>query len=482
MVGGGTVAIAAAGGLGGWNLLKSNGAAASDRIAVLPFANLSGDPQQAYFSDGIAEELRSALSRLAGLKVVGRTSSEAVRTDDAETAASKLGVPNVLIGSVRRSPTTIRVGAQLIDGTSGMERWSDNFDRPPGDSIKIQTEIAESVAQSLSVALGSTGRASLTIGGTQNPAAQNLVLQASELMRVFNRDRWQRALQLLEAAIALDARYARAYGLKAIVILITSNRFSRSGAELASARAAAIRNARKAIEIAPRLSLGHGALAEIYRSNLQIPEAAKQYQRVMQVGGNDPDELGSYAGFLSAIGRTAEALRMANQAVALDPLNPGSYGNRARVLFGGRRYAEVVRHAAELKMNSPELFDFPMALGDSLTMLGRFEEARKVYAEEPADDPIRLAAEGVLAARNGDRTTAMAILDKIYRQYGEAGSYQYAEIHANLGQVDEAIAALERGWQIKDPGLLGMKTDAKLDPIRRDRRFAALMQKMKFPA
>jgi hypothetical protein len=76
----------------------------------------------------------------------------------------------------------------------------------------------------------------------------------------------------------------------------------------------------------------------------------------------------------------------------------------------------------------------------------------------------------------------MAILDKIYRQYGEAGSYQYAEIHANLGQVDEAIAALERGWQIKDPGLLGMKTDAKLDPIRRDRRFAALMQKMKFPA
>jgi TolB-like protein len=100
---------------------------------VLPFANLSGDPKQAYFSDGIAEELRSALARPAGLKVVGRTSSEAVRNEDAETAANKLGVPNILTGSVRQSPETVRVSAQLIDGKNGIERWSQNYDRSPGD-------------------------------------------------------------------------------------------------------------------------------------------------------------------------------------------------------------------------------------------------------------------------------------------------------------------------------------------------------------
>ena len=482
VLGGSAAAALTAAGVGGWMLLKPGSAAASDTIAVLPFANLSGDPGQNYFSDGIAEELRSALARLAGLKVVGRTSSEAVRDEDAESAAKKLGVPNVLTGSVRRSPETIRVSAQLIDGKSGVERWSHSYDRPPGDAIKIQTEIAERVARSLSIALGSAGRAALTVGGTQNVAAQNLVLQADELTQSFSRGTWQRALELLDAAIALDPNYARAYGLKGIVILILGNRFSRSGSELARSRAEALRNARKAVEIAPELPLGHGVLAEIYRSNLQIAEAAKQHERAIQLASGEPDELRSYASFLAALGRTSEALQMSNQALALDPLNPNSYGNQARIMYGARRYAEVVESAERLKRDSPELFDFPLSLGSALMMMNRFEEARQAFAEEPADDPIRLAAEAILAARSGDRAAALSILQKLKRLFGEAASYQYAEIHASLGQVDEAIAALELGWRIKDPGLLGMKVDPSLDPIRGDPRFAALMKRIGFPA
>src|ERR1044071_2447361 len=131
-------AAVAAGGI--WFFLKPGSAEASNSIAVLPFANLSGDPAQVYFSDGIAEELRNALARLAGLKVVGRTSSEAVRNDDAETAAKKLGVTTILTGSVRQSASLIRVSAQLVDGRTGLEKWSNNYDRPPGDVIKIQTD------------------------------------------------------------------------------------------------------------------------------------------------------------------------------------------------------------------------------------------------------------------------------------------------------------------------------------------------------
>src|SRR5688572_3266712 len=123
LVFGGAAAIAAAA-AGGWLLLKP-GSAKANSIAVLPFANLSGDPAQAYFSDGMAEELRSALSRIAGLKVDARTSSEMLRDSDAKTAADKLGVENIVAGSVRRSPGTIRVGAQLIDGDDGLERWSE---------------------------------------------------------------------------------------------------------------------------------------------------------------------------------------------------------------------------------------------------------------------------------------------------------------------------------------------------------------------
>ena len=340
---GGGVAVVAAAGFGGWALLKPGEASAANSIAVLPFANLSGDPAQAYFSDGIAEELRSALARLAGLKVVGRTSSEAVRNEDAETASRKLGVPNVLTGSVRQSPATIRVSAQLIDGKNGIERWSQSYDSAPGDAIQIQTEIAENVARALSIALGSAGRAALTVGGTQNATAQDLLLQARELMRNFSQGSFRRAIGMLDAAIALDPNYAQAYALKAIAQLVLANRHSRSGAELARSRAEALRNAQKAVEIAPKLPVGHGALAEIYRSTLQLSAAYRQHKRVMQLASGDPDELASYALFLAAMGRADEALRVADRAVALDRLNPWPYATRAQVLFVNRRFAQA-RH------------------------------------------------------------------------------------------------------------------------------------------
>lgn len=139
VIGGTAAAGAVAVGAGGWFFLRPS-AGKSDSIAVLPFANLSGDPNQAYFSDGIAEELRSALSRIAGLKVVARTSSEAVRDEDTKTAARKLDVRNILTGSVRRSPSLIRISAQLIDGGDGTELWSQDYDRPSGDALQIQAQ------------------------------------------------------------------------------------------------------------------------------------------------------------------------------------------------------------------------------------------------------------------------------------------------------------------------------------------------------
>jgi serine/threonine-protein kinase len=149
----GGVGTAAIVGVGGWALLKPGSAAASNRIAVMSFSNLSGDPSQAYFSDGIAEELRGALSRV-GMQVIGKASSDSVKDLDTEAAAAKLGVANILTGSVRRSPETIRIGAQLVSGKDGVEKWAQAYDRAPGDSIKIQTDIAAQVADALSIALG----------------------------------------------------------------------------------------------------------------------------------------------------------------------------------------------------------------------------------------------------------------------------------------------------------------------------------------
>src|SRR5689334_17514305 len=177
-IAGGAAATVAIAGAGGWALLRNGGAgSSSDSIAVLPFQNLSGDPAQAYFSSGIAEEIRSALSRIAGLKVAGSTSSEAVRDDDAKTVATKLAVSNILTGSVRQSASLIRITAELIDGSTGLDKWSQSYDRSPGDAIKIQTDIAANVASALSAALGQAARTAISIGGTTNAAAHDLYLK-----------------------------------------------------------------------------------------------------------------------------------------------------------------------------------------------------------------------------------------------------------------------------------------------------------------
>ncbi|HEX8841789.1 MAG TPA: TIR domain-containing protein, partial [Sphingomicrobium sp.] len=214
----GTAAGIAALAIGGWALLKPRTAAAADSIAVLPFANLSGDPRQTFFSDGIAEELRNALARLAGLKVVGRISSEAVRNDDARTAARKLRVANVLTGTVRQSPSTMRISAELIDGRSGIDRWSADYDRPPGDAIMIQTDIAQNVATSLVAALGIAARAAISVGGTSIAAAQKLVIEARVIAREGSQATRQHAMDLVDRAIRLDPNYADAYAQRALIL------------------------------------------------------------------------------------------------------------------------------------------------------------------------------------------------------------------------------------------------------------------------
>ena len=209
------VGVLTVAGVGGWVMLKPGPATASTRIAVMSFSNMSGDPGQTYFSDGIAEELRGALSRV-GMQVIGKASCDAVKDLEIPVAAAKLGVANILTGSVRRSPDTIRVAAQLMDGKDGVEKWAQNYDRAPGDTIKIQTDIATQVAGALSIALGTAKRVALTLGGTADTKAQDLILQCRKLSReLTSADSFHQRIALADAAIRLDPNYADAYVAKA---------------------------------------------------------------------------------------------------------------------------------------------------------------------------------------------------------------------------------------------------------------------------
>jgi len=485
LIAGGGVLAAGAAGVGGWALWRRMGAKPDDKgIAVLPFANLSGDPAQAYFADGLAEELRGALARLGQLKVIARASCEAVRNASITEAARKLGVATILTGSVRRSATLIRVGAQLVDGRTGVERWSQTYDRAPGDALEIQSGIAESVAGELRIRLGQAEKAALGLGGTRNAAAQDLYLQAVELDKTDDSEAGLRkTLGLLDTALTLDPKYADAHILRARLLIALAGAYATNTAELRAGYAQAAAAASTAVALAPGLARAHAELGFAKRSALDVTGAMAAYQRAIALnGGDDAQVLRRYSRFLVELGRADEAVALAARGVALDPLDANSYSSQALVLFHARRYAEAAAAERRVLAMAPKRSQSQVTLGDCLLLLGQVREAQAEYAKAPADDVFRLTGEAIAAERLGDRRASDKALAKLKQVAGDVASYQYSEIHAQRGEIDQAFAALDRAWEVRDGGLLDLRADPFVDPLRADPRYKLLERKLNFPA
>ena len=476
----GSASALALAGVGGWLLLKPAPANAR-RIAVLPFADLSAARDQAYFSEGVAEELRAALSRI-GLQVIGRNSCDAVKDLDIKTAAAKLDVANILTGSVRRSPEMIRINAQLVGGSDGVERWAQSYDRAPGDAIKIQSDIAASVAQALSIALGQAGRAALRLGGTSDIVAQDLLLQSRKLGReADSHETTRRRVALADEAIVRDPAYADAYVEKANALYALAGNYSSTAVQMGTRIADAGAAARKAISLAPTLGSAHAALAQIARGELDFESALKHTKQSLALSSEDPDVLAFASRPLTFFVSPQEGLRTIDRAIALDPLNGRLYRFKCEVLVFSRRFPPAIeagRRALEL---APEVQNTHIFVGDALLLLGRPDEAKAEYQAMPADNAPRRARESLLAARTGDSAGARRTMARLQQEMGVTFSYQYAEIHAQLGDRDGAFAELDNAVEAKDTGLVYIKHDPFLDPIRDDPRYAVLLRKLNFP-
>jgi len=482
LVAGSAVAATAVLATGGWFLLKSTPANAK-RIAVLPFGNLSGDASQAYFAEGIAEELRSALTRL-GLQVIGRASSEAVKDLDTKVAAAKLDVANILTGSVRRSPALVRISAQLVDGKDGVERWEQSYDRTPADEIKIQTDIATNVAQSLSIALGQASKAALTLGGTNDSAAQDLYLRASAL---YGNDTSEAAVRegvkLLDAAIARDPNYANAFRLKANFLEFLATSYSKNADEMTRGKDAAEAAAQKAITIAPRLGAAYAELAGIEEDRFNFDKSQHFMREAMALSPGDPKVISTSMYIRWYVcGEPDKALALADRLAELNPLTPTSYSVRSAILIELRRYAEAIQAARKSLQLAPSREWPHQLIANALILMDRPREALAELQFVPADDLYRLASHGVIAARAGDMSAVERIVAQIRKGSGDSAMFQYAQVYAQARQLDRAFEALEKGLAVKDPGVTGVRTDPFLDPIRHDPRYPALVKKINFPA
>jgi serine/threonine-protein kinase len=376
----------------------------------------------------------------------------------------------------------IRISAQLVDGKEGIERWSDVYDRPPGDALQIQTDIAGKVAEALSIRLAPADRRRIEEGGTDNADAQDLLLKAQGYAgKDIDPDSLQRAIGTVDAALTLDPKYANAFAVKAQLLSEKAGNYSRSAAEYRQGYGLAEQNARRAIALAPRSRFGYLALADVLDAQLQRRAAFVQFQKMASLPGDDSKTLPTYAIFLSEIGRSSEALRLADQAISLDPLNPLSYGRKAMVLANARRFPEAIAAVDKTLELAPHVQPARSFHAYCVAMTGDIQQARKEFSALNAD--LAQGAPGNVAPLVAtDHALGERILAHLQQTTGEGAYYQIAQILAQLGKKEEAIGALEKAYTVKDPGLTMMLVDPMLDPLRADPRFQALFKRLDFPS
>jgi len=475
--GGGTVAALLASGIAWREGLFGGAASVANSVAVIPFATLGGDASQAYFSEGLSEEVRAALARDGALQVAAPTSSNRFRglSEDARTIAAKLGVAFLLEGSVQRAADTVRVTAELIDAQTGLSRWSQTFDRELKDVFAVQSEIATTVASDLASRVGAHAN---TPGGTKNVAAYDAFLRGRTL---FNSDvdeaSDRAALAQFDTAIALDSNYAAAYAAR-----------SRSRAAIASVYAkpdemrglydGAIDDARRAVAIAWDLPQAQLALGySLYTGRLDIVGARAPFDRAYALGGGDADTAVSFAFYAVRTGNPAKAIEAVERATQLDRLNPRAFRAAASVQIAVRNYPKALDAAQEALRLEPTVGYAHGFMGVALFLLGRAAEARTAFLAEPRDIS-KLPGLAIVERHLGNVAAADAAMKALVDKLGDSAVYQQADVLAQWGEPDRAFAALHRAEIVGDSGLTWSATDPLLDPLRKDPRFPALLRRL----
>ena len=452
-------------------------------VAVLPFANLGGDPTQDYFSDGLSEELISDLTRIAGLKVVGRSSSFRMRDSKDSPAAigARLGVAHLIEGSVRRSGNRFRVIVSLIRAADGSNLWSETFDRQLDDVFAVQSEISRAVAASLQLkVLGQPGDAG------DRPPSGNVQAYEALMLGTAHAVRWtepdiRKAITYYRRAIDLDRGYAVAWARLAMAYVNLAKQMPPAKREQSW-----IDDAQGALATARALSpeLPSVLRARIYvmvSIDLDFAGALKEARRLMELAPGDPSNVMTLANQLMDNGRLEEALDLYRKTIALDPLNATTYGNMGRTLTALGRLDEaeqVARKVAEVTPN-------PQRLARTLAWIRllRGDPEPALQLARQADDPDgRLWLEALAWHTRGDAGKADAALQEyLRRKNGDEDAYSVARIHAWRGEADEMFAWLDRAWKQRELEATDVLSDPLMLPYKHDPRFAAYCLKVGLP-
>jgi len=458
------------------------GGSGSTGIAILPFSNISPDPKDEYFADGLTEELITVLSQLRDLRVISRTSVMQYKstTKTASLIGVELGVVSILEGSVRKAGNRIRVTAQLIDAGSDRHLWAKTYDRELDDIFAVQTEIARQVAEALQVELRATEDARLGARGSVRPDSYLAYLKGRTRLHDRSETSLTEAKEQFERAISLDPKNAAAYsGLADVIRLLgwRTHDIPRTSWEETTRRLVA-----QAIELDPNLAEAHTSLGLILWEAYDYAGAEKQYQLSLALNPSYSAAHHWYATLLEDEGRLDEALREAQLAEGADPLAPEFVSFVAMLLIDLKRFDEAfleIQRLGVLEPDSHRYYDTLQGFHRNRSELAECLVACRRAWELETNPAWKRMWHVYYLVTAGEQQPARALL-KAEEESPEfpGGAWAVGWAYALLGDLDSCFRCLEVAVETHNIALQPFRTRSELENVRRDPRFQLLLKKM----
>src|SRR5437899_2567661 len=454
-------------------------------IAVLPFDNLSRDPDNAYFCEGVQDEILTRLAKVADLKVISRTSTQHFKSAPANLPeiAKQLGVAHILEGSVQKAADQVRVNVQLINAMTDAHVWADTYDRKLTDIFAVESEIAKAIAETLQAKLTGAEKSSIAKAPTANPEAYELYLKGRFFWNKRTGDDLRKSIEYLKQAIAKDPGYALAYA--ALADSYGLLRFY-GGASPAESVVPAQAAAKKALELDDSLAEAHASLGLIATEELEVNRGVNELERAIQLNPN-------YATAHHWLGLAFATLRQSDRSIGelkraleLDPRSMIINADLSIIYLYARRYDAAEAQARKTLEIDSRSFVAHYYLGAALQLTSRLKEAIPEFqrAVELNNDPYFIAMLAQAYARNGQTDEARKLLAHLNEmaKSAEVPEYALALAYTSLGEKERAIEALEHGFAGGNKSYLFLLPgDPFLDDLRGDPRFEALVQKIIAP-
>jgi TolB-like protein/Tfp pilus assembly protein PilF len=451
-------------------------------IAVLPFDNLSRDPDNAYFTEGVQDEILTRLAKVADLKVISRTSTQHFKStpENLPEIAKQLGVANILEGSVQRVGEQVRVNVQLINAMTDAHLWADTYDRKLTDIFTVESDIAKTVAETLQAKLTGSEQRSIAKVPTTNPEAYELYLKGRFFWNKRNGEELHKAIEYFNQAVAKDPNYTLAYlGLADSYMLLSSYAAVAPAESLPQARSAL----KKALALDDSVAEAHASSGLLATLELDLPTGINELAQAIKLKPNYATAHHWYALGLMAIGQFDPAIAEMKRALELDPLSLIINADFSWILFTARRDDNAEAQVRKTLEIDPRFFLAHYYWGEILQSRGDLPGAIAEYqkAFDLTNDPYPLGMLGQARARNGQRDEARKILARLKEEAKSryVAPYVVALITIALDEKEQAIDQLERAY-LEGAGnyLFLLKVDPMVDDLRGNPRFEALVQKI----